>query len=78
MKSEPQSRGQSLSPERSVRTDSTVRLEPWRREKTVTTDKRIVPIKKDPITKLTKEDLKNPTKELFQSSDWKKDSHQCG
>ena len=36
IQSEPQSRGRSLSPERSVRTDGTIRLEPWRREKTVT------------------------------------------
>ena len=64
IQSEPQSRGRSLSPERSVRTESSVRLEPWRREKTVTTDKRIVPIKKDPITKLTKEDLRKSTQDL--------------
>jgi hypothetical protein len=56
MKSEPLSRGRSLSPERSVRTESAVRLEPWRKEKTITTEKRIVPIKKDPITKRQKKD----------------------
>ena len=61
IKSEPPSRGRSLSPERSIRTESTVRLEPWRKEKTMTTDKRIVPIKKDPVTKITKEELKKAT-----------------
>ena len=49
IKSEPPSRRQSLSPERSeksVRTETTVRLERWRKEKTMTTDKRVVPIKR--------------------------------
>jgi len=64
IQSEPQSRGRTLSPERSVRTEGSLRLEPWRREKTATTDKRIVPIKKDPITKLTKEDLRKSTQDL--------------
>ena len=52
IQSEPQSRGRTISPERSVRTEGSLRLEPRRREKTMTTEKRIVPIKKDPITKL--------------------------
>ena len=71
IKSEPPSRRQSLSPERtemSVRTETTVRLEPWRKEKTMTTDKRVVPIKKDPITKLTKEITKLTKEDLKKST----------
>ena len=51
-----------------------MKLQPWRREKTMTMEKRTVPIKKDPIkemkksshsiTRLTKDDIKRSTEEL--------------
>ena len=69
---DPPKRGRSVSPERETekgRRNSSwregLRLQPWRR--TMTEDKRIVPIKKDQlkktsqsITRLTKEDFKKP------------------
>jgi hypothetical protein len=74
IKTEPPSKGRSLSPERPSQAESSWKLQPWRREKTMTTEKRTVPIKKDPIkemkkssdsiTRLTKEDLKKSTEDL--------------
>ena len=64
IRSEPPRRGRSISPEPSRKKESQFRLEPWRKGKTLTTEKRVVPIKKDPITKLTKEDLQKSTQEL--------------
>ena len=57
IKSEPQSKGKSLSKEPPR---STLRLEP-RTERTMTTEKRTIPIKKDPVTKMTKEELEKST-----------------
>ena len=65
IKSEPQGKGKSLSQERPRSTGSTVRLEPWK-ERTTTTEKMIIPIKKDPLTKMTKGEVQKSTLALMR------------
>ena len=61
IKSEPQSTGRSLAQEKSR---STVRLEPCK-ERTTTVEKMIIPIKKDPLTKMTKGEVQKSTLALM-------------
>ena len=67
IKSEPQSKGKSLSKEPPR---STLKLEP-RFQKTMTTEQRKIPVRKDFVRKMTDKDLRDSSMELMQKRTYK-------